>query len=86
MELEPAKADTHVLIGQAYATKLDLTNSLAHFEKALADQPTSSLILSALCRITNLVQDNARLIKYAAQWAEADSDSYEAHQYYESRI
>jgi tetratricopeptide (TPR) repeat protein len=81
LEIEPANGNTHLLIGQAYGQKLDLPNSVAHFEKALADQPKSTLILSALCRLTNLLQDNTRLIKYATQWADADPQSYEAHQY-----
>src|SRR6185503_10552119 len=72
------------LLGQAYAQKRDpvnLVNARAQFEKALDDQPRSAQILSGLCRLTNLLGDNDRLTKYAAQWAASDSGSYEAHQY-----
>ena len=81
LELEPDSVQTHIVLGEAYARKLDFPSARDHFEKALAADPDSTLIVSGLCRICNLLGDNERLSKYAQQWAEADPESYEAHQY-----
>jgi serine/threonine protein kinase/tetratricopeptide (TPR) repeat protein len=81
IEVEPANSSSHILLGQAYGQKNNYAKATAHLEKALAGDPTSPLILGGLCRLTNLQQQNDRLIKFATQWVEADPGSYEAHQF-----
>jgi tetratricopeptide (TPR) repeat protein/tRNA A-37 threonylcarbamoyl transferase component Bud32 len=78
--LDPDNGTIDILFGQAYSSR-DLRKSLKYFEAALEHDPGSILAISAICRLTNLLQDNESLTQYALRWTEADPDSYEAHQY-----
>ncbi|HEV3024520.1 MAG TPA: tetratricopeptide repeat protein, partial [Pirellulales bacterium] len=78
--LDPENGTIDILLGQAYSGR-NLRKSVKYFETALERDPHSTLAISAICRLTNLLQDNEKLTHYALGWTEADPDSYEAHQY-----
>lgn len=61
--------------------KSDIGRALEYFEKSLGYEPNSTLVLSANCRLSNLLGHNDKLLKHAGRWVKLDPQSYEAHLY-----
>lgn len=80
LELDPTHGFTYALLGGAYGDR-DLPRALEMFQKAAEFEPDSMMVVSGLCRLSNILQRSELLLQYARRWTKMDPKSYEAHQY-----
>lgn len=80
LEIDPNDSTSHLELGELYLVT-DLGKALGHYESALIQRPNALQVHSVLCRLFNLIGQDAKLEEYASRWVKADPDSYEAHQY-----